>query len=134
MDEVRIRWDEELPDECLVLRGSRMAAPTLWTNFEQVKAETVSSLCPSGINAICVGVGVGSLSEIAEAMPYRGKWLRRSVLWRLREDGYFVYRLDDDAHTSHAVLILKDEPTGADWDGWDTLSALFGLPEPNPHH
>lgn len=134
MDEVRIRWDEDLPDEYVVLRGSQMAGPTLWANYEQVKIETASKDHPDGLNAICVGVGPGPADRIAAGMPYRGKWIRRSVLGRLRASGYEVYRIDHDDYPAHALLLLKDEPTGAEWVGWEALAHEFGPPEPNPHY
>jgi hypothetical protein len=134
VNEVLIRWDELLPDDCLVLRGSQMAGGTLWANFLQVKAETATGDHPEGLDAICVGVGSGSVAQVAQQMPYRGRWVRRSTLWRLNEAGYQVFRIDDDDYPAHAVLLLGAEPNGPDWGGWLALAELFDSPELNPHH
>ena len=78
-----------------------MAGSTLWANYQQVSLETASGDRPEGLSAICVGVGAGSLEDVARGMPYRGDWVRHSTVGELRRHGYEVHRLRDDAHPAH---------------------------------
>ena len=110
-----------------------MAGSTLWANYQQVSLETASGDRPEGLSAICVGVGAGSLEDVARGMPYRGDWVRHSTVGELRRHGYEVHRLRDDAHPAHAVLLLKNQPSGADWEGWEILATLFEAPVANPN-
>lgn len=106
-----------------------MVPADLWENANSVRLETADTE-PPGVWGICVGASDDlSADDIALAMPYRGRWMRRCVLGALREEGFDVVMLDDPPH---AVLLLNDEPSGDDWSGWVTLDVLFEPEEPNP--
>jgi len=62
-------------------------------------------------------------------IPYRGQWMRRSILGHIRAKGFEVVMVDDPPH---AIVLLKDEPTGDGWDGWELLRSGFLTSEPSP--
>jgi hypothetical protein len=131
---VKLRWDEDLADELIVVRGGSMEPNNLWRN-----AESVVRSC--GRVGFCVGIGVGSTKEIVDAMPYRGEKVRTSTLGAIRAAGFDVVRVEEEDDSSHAVLLVKqdtphadepptsfpDVPSAGD-DIWSDIAALFGPP------
>lgn len=108
----------------------------LYRNAESVRRETGSEGAPDGIWGICVAAAEGAApEEVAHQMLYRGEWMRRSVLGHIRDKGFEVVMVDDPPHAVillEAVILLKDEPTSDDWEGWDLLRLVFLPSEPNP--
>ena len=123
MADVELRWDLKLSDDALVVRGGTMDHARLWLNANTVLLE-------SGVWGICVGAADDATAYyIARSMPYRGNKMRVSSVGILRGAGFSVVLLQD---RPHAVLLLNDEPTGEDWEGWDRLRQLFTEPQVIP--
>jgi hypothetical protein len=117
-----LHWDMDLPsDDAIVVRGGHMRSADLHTNATSVNRLT--NLVGSPVWGICVGVADGmSAQEIAVAMPYRGDWFRQARMGDLVSVGFNFVLIDEPPH---AVLLLKEEPTGDDWSGWDDVRVWF---------
>jgi hypothetical protein len=126
----KLHWDWlPLSDDALVVRGGTMQSRGLWMNANTVVREARSTGSPD-VWGICVGAADSATAfQIALQMPYRGDKMRVASLGGLRAAGFDLVMVDE---RPHALLLLKEEPTGEHWEGWDRLRRLFTEPQTIP--
>lgn len=128
-DERMVEW---LPPEAKVIRGAKMTSQNLYENaLATHDEETEWALCVASYPDM-------EADEIADEMPYRGRYINDSTVRELRDKGFDVVpHYDPEGGYVHALLKLPvdpaAEPSGEEWEEiWDRLRGCFEPRRENP--